>query len=86
MIQAVPRSEFRKETDLKVGMQFQINTEEGPLVLTVLEVKDSEVILDGNHPLAGANLHFDVEVSNVRTATAEELQHGHVHGEGGHHH
>jgi len=69
MVQSVPKGEFRADTDIQVGMQFQINTEEGPLVLTVLEVKDQEIVLDGNHPLAGVTLHFDVEVTDVRSAT-----------------
>jgi FKBP-type peptidyl-prolyl cis-trans isomerase SlyD len=53
---------------------------------TVQGVEGDEVILDGNHPLAGETLHFSVEVIEVRQATAEELQHGHAHGAGGHHH
>ncbi len=54
--------------------------------MTVVEVTDDAVMLDGNHPLAGVELHFDVTVVAVRAATAEELEHGHVHGPGGHHH
>jgi FKBP-type peptidyl-prolyl cis-trans isomerase SlyD len=52
----------------------------------VKEVKDGHVLLDGNHPLAGVTLNFDVEITDVREATTEELSHGHVHGPGGHHH
>jgi FKBP-type peptidyl-prolyl cis-trans isomerase SlyD len=52
----------------------------------VVEVTDSEVMLNGNHPLAGVTLHFNVEITAVREATPDELAHGHVHGEGGHHH
>jgi FKBP-type peptidyl-prolyl cis-trans isomerase SlyD len=55
-------------------------------VVTVAAVEGDEVTVDGNHPLAGQNLHFDVEIMSVRAATAEELEHGHVHGAGGHHH
>ena len=56
------------------------------MILTVIEIKDAEFVLDGNHPLAGLKLHFDVEVVDLRDATEEELAHGHVHGPGGHHH
>ena len=52
----------------------------------VLEVSDDEILLDGNHPMAGMTLHFDVEITEVRDATPEEMDHGHVHGPGGHHH
>ena len=86
MVNSMPKSEFPNPDELAVGMQFQVDTDQGPLVLTVLEVKDTEVVLDGNHPLAGFTLHFDVEITDVRDATKEELDHGHVHGPGGHHH
>jgi len=55
-------------------------------VVTVTSLSGDMVTLDGNHPLAGKNLHFDVEVAGIRAATAEELEHGHVHGPDGHHH
>ncbi len=83
MIQTVSKNELPQEEELKVGMQFQADTPQGPIVVTVSEVKDTEVVLDGNHPLAGVNLNFDVEVTDVREATKEEIDHGHVHGEGG---
>ena len=87
MTQSVPKTEFQDADKITPGMQFQVNTEDGgTLVVTVLEVRDSEVVLDGNHPLAGVTLHFNVEVVNIRQATEEELSHGHVHGEGGVHH
>jgi FKBP-type peptidyl-prolyl cis-trans isomerase SlyD len=86
MIQSIPKTELEDAEQIQVGMRFQVQTQKGPLILTVVEVKDSEVVVDGNHPLAGVTLNFDVEVSNVRAATSEELEHGHVHGEGGHHH
>ena len=56
------------------------------LIVTVVAVDGESIILDINHPLAGKTLHFAVEVLAVRDATAEELNHGHVHGPGGHHH
>ena len=68
-------------------MQFQSQTEDGHVMLvTVKDVQDDKVIVDANHPLAGKKLHFDVEVASIRDASDEELQHGHVHGAGGHHH
>ena len=67
-------------------MQFQAQTAQGMQVITVKAVDGEEVTVDGNHPLAGQTLHFDVTVTEVRAASAEELEHGHVHGAGGHHH
>ena len=57
-----------------------------PIPFVIKEVKDEEITIDFNHPLAGKNLNFDVQLVDVRDATAEELQHGHVHGADGHHH
>lgn len=86
LVQIVPRSAFGGAPDLEVGMQFQAQTPEGVRVVTVVDVAGDDITLDGNHPLAGETLHFDVEVTEVRAATEEELTHGHVHGAGGHHH
>jgi FKBP-type peptidyl-prolyl cis-trans isomerase SlyD len=86
MLQNVQKSEFPKDEVLAVGMRFQVSGEDGPMVLTVVEIKDEEVIVDANHPLAGVNLHFDVEIMDVRAATENELSHGHAHGPGDHHH
>ncbi|XDD51854.1 peptidylprolyl isomerase [Leptospira sp. WS92.C1] len=80
----VPRSQFPPNEDLQVGMMFQ--TDEPDKVFTITELQDESVIVDGNHPLAGINLVFDVELTEIREATEEEKAHGHVHGEGGHHH
>lgn len=82
----VDRSAFPKDSPLSVGMQFQADSPEGPVVFTVKELNGDKVTVDGNHPLAGVTLHFDVEVTSVRDATAEELAHGHAHGPDGHHH
>ncbi|MBS1490838.1 MAG: peptidylprolyl isomerase [Bacteroidetes bacterium] len=82
MVQRVPRSAFGN-AEVKKGMQF--HTDHGQVV-TVTEVGLSEVTVDANHPLAGVELNFAVEVVSVREATPEELDHGHVHGPGGHHH
>jgi FKBP-type peptidyl-prolyl cis-trans isomerase SlyD len=85
MIQQVPMSAFGGQM-VSPGMQFEAGSEEQRFLVTVKEVTDEFVIIDGNHPLAGVELNFDVEVLEVREATEEELAHGHVHGPGGHHH
>ncbi len=85
--QQVPRSEFADIEDLAVGMQFRVNAEDDEfLVVTVVDVNDEEVTVDGNHQLAGVTLHFDVKVREIRDATEEEIEHGHPHGPGGHEH
>jgi len=86
MIQAVPRTAFKGVEDIQPGMQFQAQSPQGPRVVTVLAVTPTEVTVDANHPLAGVELKFDVTIVSVRAATEEELDHGHVHGAGGHHH
>ena len=83
MVQTVPRDRLPPEPEPQAGMQFQAQTEQGPLVLTVVGVEADQVTLDGNHPLAGVALNFEVNVIEVREATPEELEHGHVHGAGG---
>jgi FKBP-type peptidyl-prolyl cis-trans isomerase SlyD len=85
-VQSVPRSAFEDDLELEPGMQFQAQGPEGVDIVTVLRVSGEDVTIDANHPLAGKQLHFEIEVVNVRAATEEELEHGHVHGPGGHHH
>ncbi len=86
LVQKVPRRQFGGAS-LQPGMQFHAKTSEGHTrVVTVQRLQGDMVVVDGNHPLAGENLHFEVEVTDVRDATHEELEHGHVHGPGGHHH
>lgn len=75
----VARSQFEAGTELKPGMQFQAQTTNGKQILTVTQVADDHVVVDGNHPLAGETLHFDVKVVGIRVATTEEIDHGHVH-------
>jgi FKBP-type peptidyl-prolyl cis-trans isomerase SlyD len=86
LIQAVPRSAFKGVEELAPGMQFQAEGPQGTRLVVVTQVAEDVVTVDANHPLAGQTLHFEVEVSEVREATAEELEHGHVHGPHGHHH
>lgn len=82
----VPRGELPEDLTPEVGMRLLAEGPNGESVpLWVVEVSPSEVTLDGNHPLAGQTLHFAVDVREVRQATEEELEHGHVHGPGGEH-
>lgn len=87
LIQVVDRSVFQGVQELEVGMQFHAQSEQGDTqVIWVADIEGDEVTIDGNHPLAGETLNFDVTVVDVREATEEELDHGHVHGPGGHQH
>jgi FKBP-type peptidyl-prolyl cis-trans isomerase SlyD len=86
LVQRMSKRSLKGSGEIRKGMQFQARTDDGMRVFTVTAVVGDMVTLDGNHPLADQNLHFDVEVVAVRDATAEELEHGHVHGAGGHHH
>jgi FKBP-type peptidyl-prolyl cis-trans isomerase SlyD len=82
----VARERFEGVDDLEVGMQFRAEGGSGgSQIVTVTAVGEDTVTVDANHPLAGKTLNFDVEVVNVREATAEEISHGHVHGPGGAH-
>ena len=83
----VNRTQFPPDAELEEGMQFETQTPDGQsVVFTIEEIVDDQISINGNHPLAGQSLHFDVEVLNVRDATGEELSHGHAHGPDGHHH
>lgn len=86
LVQRVPKRSLQGAGEIKQGMQFQARTEQGMRVFTVTAVAGDMVTLDGNHPLADQTLHFDIQIVDVREATAEELEHGHVHGPDGHHH
>jgi FKBP-type peptidyl-prolyl cis-trans isomerase SlyD len=86
LVEVVPRTQFSGIKDLRPGMQLQAQTDDEVMVVTVVKLTEREVTVDANHPLAGKTLNFDVAVVDVRTATQEELAHGHVHGVGGHHH
>ena len=81
--QVVPRDRFQGVEDLDIGMQFQANTEQGPVSVRVTKVEEDDVTVDGNHPLAGKHLNFSVTVLEVRLGTDEEIANGHIHQEGG---
>lgn len=81
------RSQFPKNAKLEIGDVFEAALpESGPVVIRVVEIKDDAVRVDGNHPLAGRALTFEVEVISIRAATKSELEHGHAHHGDGHHH
>lgn len=82
LIQRVPKTMF-DGMDVEVGMSFRATTPQGEQSVIVVETSDDEVVVDGNHPLAGVPLTFEIEIINVRDATAEELEHGHAHGPDG---
>jgi FKBP-type peptidyl-prolyl cis-trans isomerase SlyD len=85
LIQTLPREMFRGVDNIEVGMGFTAQGPQGQQHIVVTAVSGDEITIDGNHPMAGKTLHFDVEVVSVREATAEEIDHGHVH-DGSHHH
>lgn len=86
LVMIEPRSLF--PDDIEVGMQFERATEDGDdgELYTITDIADDKVVVDGNHPLAGMALVFSCTIAEVRTATADEIDHGHIHGPAGHHH
>lgn len=82
MTQRIPKKHFQG-AKLEPGMQAVLQTNMGPRAVTIEKVGMTVVDVDLNHPMAGKDLHFAIEITNVREATAEELEHGHVHGDGG---
>ena len=82
----VQKSQFPDDQTPQVGDQFQVNEEAHAPIFTVISIEGDNVNIDGNHPLAGQDLFFDVEITEKRDATKDEISHGHAHGAGGHHH
>ncbi len=83
----IPRTAFPPEATIEVGQAFVGEDDEGQAVpVRVIEVREDSIVVDANHPLAGETLYFHVDIRDVRDATLEELQHGHAHGPGAHHH
>jgi FKBP-type peptidyl-prolyl cis-trans isomerase SlyD len=83
MVHKIPKENFKDQSQIKIEAQFRVEMEDGPRIATITQIEENDVTVDMNHPLAGEELHFDVEVMAVRDATDEELSHGHVHD--GHH-
>lgn len=86
LLREVSKDGFQGEEELEIGMQVQLDTDRGQTVALVSKIEGETVTLDLNHPLAGVTLYFDVEITDVRAASKDEIAHGHVHGHGGHHH
>ncbi len=86
LVQEVPLQMFQGVENVEPGMQFQAQTDDGVQIVTIKAIEGENAIVDANFPLAGQDLTFDVEITDIREASAEELDHGHVHGAGGHHH
>ncbi|MCX7084057.1 MAG: peptidylprolyl isomerase [Methylococcales bacterium] len=85
MVQMISKDMFEGIDQIEVGMQFHADVSYGSGVVTVVNIDGDNVTIDGNHPLAGEALTFDVEIIDIRPATKEELDHGHIHGAGCHH-
>lgn len=85
LVQVVNQDAFQGVDEIQVGMQFSAQLGGQTRIITIKDVQGDEVTFDANHPLAGETLHFDVEVVEIREATEEEVTHGHVHGDHGHH-
>ena len=86
LLQVLSKENLGEIPDLRIGMELEAESEEGVRIITVVGLEGDKVIVDGNHPLAGMDLNFDVTIVEVREATGDELNHGHVHGPGGHDH
>lgn len=87
MIQIVPRDMFEEGHPIEEGVQFHAQSPEGEtLTVTITQIEGDEITVDGNHPLAGIPLNFDIDIVDIRAATSEEIDHGHAHGPDGHHH
>lgn len=85
-VQVIPRSMFEGIDELEVGMKFHADVSSGPGVVSIVAIDGDDITIDGNHPLAGIPLTFEVEIVDIRPASREEIAHGHIHGPGGHHH
>ena len=76
----IPRSKFPEAAELSLGLQFQGGEKDGwPIIYRVTRIEGDEIYADANHELAGLTLHYDVEITEKREATAEEISHGHAH-------
>ncbi|GLS25467.1 FKBP-type peptidyl-prolyl cis-trans isomerase [Marinibactrum halimedae] len=87
LVQQIPASSFGGVDELAVGMAFHAESSDGtPQIVEIIEIDGDDVTINGNPPLAGQRLHFEVEVTDIRDATEEEIDHGHAHGVGGEQH
>ena len=79
MVLTIDRKEFGEIPDLEIGMPVELQSDTGTFIMTVTAMTDKTVTMDGNHPLAGETLYFDVKIGDIRDATAEEMEKGHIH-------
>lgn len=86
LISDMPKTRFPEGEELNVGQKFVLDSPQGPRQITIIEVKEDDVVIDANHELAGKNLHFSGKIIDIREGSPEELSHGHAHGPGGHQH
>jgi FKBP-type peptidyl-prolyl cis-trans isomerase SlyD len=87
LLNRVPKEAFKGDLEFELGLQFPVQDQDGKQrLVTIVHIEEGSVVLDANHPLAGIDLTFEVSIVEVRDATADELEHGHSHGEGGHAH
>lgn len=86
LLMQIPKSQLEKPEEIKVGMQIELESEDGIIPALVTAIGTDDISVDGNHPYAGKTIMFDVTVLKIRDASAEELSHGHAHGAHGHHH
>lgn len=86
LVVQVKRNQFPADATLEIGDQFTVDAAESAPVFTIVDLDAENVTVDGNHPMAGKDLFFEVEVVTMRDATAQELSHGHAHGAAGHEH
>lgn len=86
LAKTVNKSNFGGAENIEVGMQFEASNGDEVVLVTITDIEGDNVTVDANHPLAGMTLHFSGKIVGVRDPSKEELEHGHVHGEGGHHH
>ncbi|HEY1686000.1 MAG TPA: peptidylprolyl isomerase [Tepidisphaeraceae bacterium] len=86
LVQKVPLKMFPNDRPIMLGQEYRSQSEQGSFVVRIVEIDNENVTVDGNHPLAGQTLNFDITVREARQATKEELEHGHAHGPDGHGH
>ena len=86
LVVSFEKTTFPPDLEINIDDELSADTPDGPVMFTVLEIGETDVLMDANHPLAGKALHFDIEVVSMRSATKEEIEHGHVHGADHHHH
>ena len=83
LVRTFPKSDFEDPQSIQIGDRFQVQDNNGQIfTVTVIKLEDDQVVLDGNHPLAGVTLHFDIEIKSIKEATEQELSHGHIHQHG----